>query len=182
MLLAVREHPELTIGKDAPNAIARLALDQDRDLPSVMRDAGVGDYAKGQYAEAARQRLYLDRIAKADPRQSYDWLSDLCQSDVADAPASDGRRFGHLVLEAMTEHRTDTRAVSGRARSSRSAMIRAPAEPSIGTNGGLAFRPITCVTSHRMALWRRHQTIPRSRRGFWKEEQQIGSPSNVLRS
>lgn len=108
VLLAVREHPELTIGKDAPNAIARLALDQDRDLPSVMRDAGVGDYAKGQYAEAARQRLYLDRIAKADPRQSYDWLSDLCQSDVADAPASDGRRFGHLVLEAMTEHRTDS--------------------------------------------------------------------------
>lgn len=108
VLFAVRERPELTIGTDAPDAIARLALEQDRDLPSVMRDAGLGDYAKGQYAEAARQRLYLDRIAEADPQQSYDWLSDLCQSDVADAPAPDGRRFGHLVLEAMTDHRTDS--------------------------------------------------------------------------
>ena len=108
MLLAVRRHPELTIGKDAPKRDCAAFSDQDRDLPSVIENAGVGDYAKGQYAEAARQRLYLDRIAKADPRRSYDWLSDLCQSDVADAPASDGRRFGHLVLEAMTEHRTDS--------------------------------------------------------------------------
>lgn len=108
VLFAVRERPEVVIGKDAPGAIARLALEQDRDLPSVMRDAGLGDYAKGQYAEAARQLLYLDRIANADPQQSYDWLSDLCQSDIADASASGGRRFGHLVLEAMTDHRTDS--------------------------------------------------------------------------
>lgn len=108
VLFAVRERPELTLAKEAPDAIARLALEQDRDLPSVMRDAGLGDYSRGQYAEAARQRLYLDRIARADPRQSYDWLPDLCQSDIADAPASDGRRFGHLILEAMTGHRTDS--------------------------------------------------------------------------
>src|SRR5699024_10576515 len=46
-LFAVRHRPELTIGHGAPDAIARLALEQDRDLPSVMRDAGLGDYAQG---------------------------------------------------------------------------------------------------------------------------------------
>ena len=107
VLFAVRARPELTISSDAPSAIAQLALEQDRDLPAVMKDAGLGDYATGRYAEAARQQLYLDRIAEADPQQSYDWLSDLCQSEIADAPASGGRRFGHLVLEAMTNHRTD---------------------------------------------------------------------------
>jgi hypothetical protein len=107
VLFAVRERPELAIGADAPELIARQAFEQDRDLPSVMRETGLGDYSQGNYAETARQRLYLDRIAKADPRNSYDWLADLCDSDIADAPAGDGRRFGHLVLEAMTQHPVD---------------------------------------------------------------------------
>src|SRR5699024_9509019 len=107
VLFAVRERPELAIGADAPELIARQAFEQDRDLPSVMRETGLGDYSQGNYAETARRRLYLDRIAKADPRNSYDWLADLCESDVADAPAGDGRRCGQLVLEAMTQRPVD---------------------------------------------------------------------------
>ncbi|PCC43165.1 EH signature domain-containing protein [Brevibacterium aurantiacum] len=107
-LFAIQQNPELSMGMSAPEKIAQQVLARDSDLPSTMREVGLGDYSGGRYAEIARQRVYLDRIAQADPRQTYTWLEDLCDSDLADAPATDGRRFGHLVIEAMTSQPVDS--------------------------------------------------------------------------
>lgn len=107
-LTAVQQSPDLALGIEAPDKLARLVLDSDLDLHSAMRDVGLADYAGGRYAQLARQRVYLDRIAQADPRQTYPWLSELSESDIANASASGGLRFGHLVIEAMTSQPVDS--------------------------------------------------------------------------
>ena len=108
VLIAVQKNPELALGIDAPDKVAGLVLDTDSELPAAMRDIGLDAYSGGRYAEVARQRVYLDRIAHADPGQAYPWLPELCEPEVANAPAPNGRRFGHLVIEAMTSRPVDS--------------------------------------------------------------------------
>lgn len=107
-IFAVQGHPELSLDLAGPERIAQRVVADDTDLLSVMRSVGLGEYTGGRFAEIARQRVYLDRIGQADPRQTYPWLRDLWDSDLANSPAPDGRRFGHLVIEAMTAQEVDS--------------------------------------------------------------------------
>ncbi|MBE8146499.1 hypothetical protein IOD13_09380 [Brevibacterium casei] len=102
LVRAFRKYPEVCLGIAAPEKLARLVVDRDCDLLSVMREVGLGDFTAGRFAEFTRQRVYLDRITAADPRKPHAWLRELCDSDLVNAPTAGGLRFGHLVIEAMT--------------------------------------------------------------------------------
>lgn len=99
---AIRKHRRAVIGANAPTTLAERVIKSDMTLAEHLAAMGMRDYVHGRFADAVRQRVYLTRIAKADPAENHDFLAELTEDAVCMAPAPDRRFFGHWVLEAMT--------------------------------------------------------------------------------
>ncbi|MGO3089758.1 MAG: EH signature domain-containing protein [Galactobacter sp.] len=100
---AFKKLPEFCSTLDGPRELAKAVVLQGTDLESTMRTSGLGDYRTGRYAELARQYVYLDQIRAADPRIQHDFLTDFRDQPLTQALMSDGRLFGHHVLEALAD-------------------------------------------------------------------------------
>lgn len=98
---ALTLHSPVAAGAKAPQRIAAHVIAADEHLGPYLEHIGLDDYSTGRFMELVRQHTYLARLEAADPQDPPPFLRDLTERSLHDAPSTGGRRFGHLIIEAM---------------------------------------------------------------------------------
>ena len=94
-----------------PQKVVQYASSKDIDFDEAVKHFGLTGYADGRYLTLCRYQYYLKTLREIPVGAKHPILSEICKSDVANAPYSDKKLLGHAILELLID-RTGNEPVS----------------------------------------------------------------------
>lgn len=100
---SVARHPNLILDLGGPYRIAQEIAETHSTADSWLSEHGLRGFDTGRFGLRVRQEVYLRQIDRSDPSGagSLGFLDQLRAEEILRAPGSDGRHFGHDVLEYL---------------------------------------------------------------------------------
>lgn len=100
------ENPKWRTALDGPSLVSRSLTSAETRLDDFLTEHHIQDLSSSRYVQIIRQHVYLDRIRQADHCAHHKFLSDFTgagATSTLESRSSDGRYFGHLIIEAMAD-------------------------------------------------------------------------------
>jgi len=103
VLKTYAKNMQLIFDPYGPSNIVKLAKQKDMDIDVVLKSLAMDGFGKSRFISRCQYEYYLETLKKLKPGEVHSVLTEVCKPDVYDAPHTDERSLGHLILEILID-------------------------------------------------------------------------------
>ncbi|WP_029913831.1 EH signature domain-containing protein [Pelobacter seleniigenes] len=102
-LTRLGQHRDMLFALKGPNNVVDFARKKKLDLDQALDTLALHGFHGGRFQELCRYYYYLETLRALPVGKDHPVLSEVCKSDVYNAPSKDGRLMGHDILQILID-------------------------------------------------------------------------------
>lgn len=102
-IVSLSQNKKLIFALSGPQNIVEYATNHQTDLDNVFKEFCLQNYYDTRFHKICRFRYYINKLKELPVGENHSVLSEVCKTEVYDAPANKGHLLGHEILSILID-------------------------------------------------------------------------------